>query len=132
MFDSRRDYIGTTINEAEKAKKDAYARLLDAEQKRLKSYQEAQTILEDARTESFLHYDDIINKAQVDAEQILAKAKEESIDFKKNLELENEKRIANIVFNVSESLLKEKINHEKNKRFIAEFIEQTEEKENNV
>jgi F-type H+-transporting ATPase subunit b len=118
--------------EAENAKKESFARLIESEQQRLKAYSDAEIIIKNAQGESNYHFDNIVKQAQDDAEQIKRSAKNEIKDYKKNLEVDNNKKIIDIAFLASEKIIKKNINLKDNKKIINDFVkQQTTRKENN-
>jgi F-type H+-transporting ATPase subunit b len=122
MMDHRREHIEKTLNEAEENKKESFARLLEAEQKRLDSYEEAQTIIERAKNEANYEFDSIISLAQSDAAKINENAKLDAISLKTKVEMENDKKITDIAFATTKELLKRNITNKDNKQFVDSFI----------
>jgi F-type H+-transporting ATPase subunit b len=121
-MDSRRESIEKTLNEAEANKKESFARLLEAEQKRLTSYEEAQTLIDKAKNEAIYEFDSIINAAQSDATKINENAKIDAELLKTKIEVENDRKITEIAFATIEELLKRNITNKDNKQFVDSFI----------
>jgi F-type H+-transporting ATPase subunit b len=122
MMDRRRESIEKTLNEAEANKKESFARLLEAEQKRLTSYEEAQILIEKAKNEATYEFDSIISVAQDDAMKINESAKIEAELFKTKIEVDNDKKITEIAFATTKELLKRNITSKDNKHFVDSFI----------
>jgi F-type H+-transporting ATPase subunit b len=122
MMDRRRESIEKTLNEAEANKKESFARLLEAEQKRLTSYEEAQALIDKAKNEAIYEFDSIINVAQSDAMKINESAKIDAQLLKTKIEVENDKKITEIAFATTKELLKRNITNRDNKQFVDSFI----------
>jgi|LQAB01.1.fsa_nt_gi F-type H+-transporting ATPase subunit b len=122
MMDHRREHIEKTLTEAENNKKESFARLLEAEQKRLASYEEAQMIVDKAKNEANYEFNSIIDLAQSDAIKINENAKIDAELLKTKVEVENDKKIIDIAFATTTELLKRNITSKDNKQFVDNFI----------
>jgi F0F1-type ATP synthase membrane subunit b/b' len=110
------------LQDAEEAKKDSFARLLEAEQKRLEAYQQAENIVESAKQESYFNYDTVIEQAKIDAKKISDAAHDDAQTLITRLQETEDKKVVELALYASEQLLKKKIDKKENEKFIKEFI----------
>jgi F0F1-type ATP synthase membrane subunit b/b' len=95
---------------------------MEAEQKRLEAYQQAQNIIDAAKQESYFNYDTLIEQAKIDAKKIADAANDDARTLVNKLQENEEKKIIDIALHASEQLLKKKMNKKENEIFIKDFI----------
>jgi F-type H+-transporting ATPase subunit b len=108
--------------EAENAKKESFQRLIEAENKRMEAYEEAQKIIDNSNMESNYKFDEIVNKAKSDAFSIQKNADEEAKQLLKDLNQTNNKKIVSIAMLASKEILKRNINKKDNEKIVNNFI----------
>jgi F-type H+-transporting ATPase subunit b len=126
MIDARRELASKNINDAERAKKEAYERLMEAEEKRLAAYVKAEEIIAKYNEKGHTEFDAIIDDAKKTADQIINKAKNDVKTIETQLKIDANRRIVNISLLTTKSILKKEINEKDNEKFINEFIKKLE------
>jgi len=119
---NKHDYISKDLYEAEKAKKEAFERLIEAEEKRKEAYMKAEEIIDNATSESYLQYDEIINIANKAADKIKLGATSEIEQLKENIAVDNEKKIAENALAIAKLILKREISAEDNEKIIDSYL----------
>ena len=128
MLDKRKNRIESDLEEAKQKKKEA-EELKEKYENELKNAREkAQEIVEEAENRGKEKAEEIVEKAREDAERVkernmeeIAQAKEEALD-----ELRNE--VASISLMTASKFLKEKLDEEKHKELVNNYIENLDEK----
>ena len=128
MLDKRKNRIESDLEEARQKKKEA-KELKEKYENELKNAREkAQEIVEDAEERGKEKAEEIVEKAKEDAERIkernmeeIAQAKEDALD-----ELRNE--VASISLMTASKFLREKLDEDKHKELINNYIENLDEK----
>ena len=128
MLDKRKNRIESDLEEAKQKKKEA-EELKEKYENELKNAREkAQEIVEEAENRGKEKAEEIVKKAREDAERVkernmeeIAQAKEEALD-----ELRNE--VASISLMTASKFLKEKLDEEKHKELVNNYIENLDEK----
>ncbi|MDR2654270.1 MAG: hypothetical protein LBB39_03090 [Mycoplasmataceae bacterium] len=121
-LEERREYISKVLNDSEKAKHESFKRLLDAENKRLDAYAEAENIIIRAKNESFFEYNEIIELAQKNSEIIKNDALKLADEYKKQIEVKNNEKILDLTLFATSKLLKAKLSKKDNEKFVSKFI----------
>lgn len=126
MIEARRKITAKNIYDADNVKKEAYERLVEAEQKRMQAYADANDIIEKAKKTSFLEHDKIIEEAHKHAEALTNKAKSDAISMENDLINQSNKRIVDISLLASKKILEKEINVTDNSKIVEDFIAQLE------
>jgi F0F1-type ATP synthase membrane subunit b/b' len=95
---------------------------LDAENKRLDAYAEAENIIIRAKNESFFEYNEIIELAQKNSEIIKNDALKLADEYKKQIEVKNNEKILDLTLFATSKLLKAKLSKKDNEKFVSKFI----------
>jgi len=119
---NKHDYISKDLYEAEKAKKEAFERLIEAEEKRKEAYMKAEEIIDNATSESYLQYDEIINIANKAADKIKRGAEKEIKQLKESVVVDNDKKIAEDALAIAKLILKREITAEDNEKIIDSYL----------
>jgi len=119
---NRHDYISKDLSDAEKAKKEAFERLIESEEKRKEAYMKAEEIIDNATSESYLQYDEIINIANKTANKIKLAAEKEIKKLKENVVADNDKKIAEDALAIAKLILKREITVEDNEKIIDSYL----------
>jgi F-type H+-transporting ATPase subunit b len=122
MLSKRKSYIEKSLNEAEENKKDAIARLLEAEKKRLAAYEEAQLIIDRAKDEANFEGESILQLAKDDAKAIYANAKRGAKQLQQEIVKDNDRRVNELAINVCETIMHKKITKSDNDNIIRNII----------
>ena len=119
----RREYIANEIKDAENAKLRTLKQLQEAEQTKIKAFDEAKKIIDNATIQAYQQKEQIQLEAKNIADKTRAAAESEAIKIKENMKNEMRKQIIDIAFDVSSSLLKEKITQDDTEKFVDDFIQ---------
>jgi F-type H+-transporting ATPase subunit b len=128
MIEARRELASKNINDAERAKKEAYERLMEAESQRMEAYIKAEEILKKYNEKGRAEFDGIIGDAKKHATKILNKAKDDARLIQTQLKIDANRRIANVSLLTTRSILKKEIDEKTNAKFVTEFIKKLEDK----
>ncbi|GMO14215.1 MAG: hypothetical protein Ta2E_04370 [Mycoplasmoidaceae bacterium] len=121
-MENRRKSMEKTLNDAEANKKESFARLLEAEEKRLSSYEEAQSIIDKATNDASFKFNSIVDDAQSDAAKIIENAKRDALVMKDKVSIDNDKKISEIAFATAEEIIKRNMNSKDNELLVKNFI----------
>jgi F0F1-type ATP synthase membrane subunit b/b' len=119
------------LQDAEEKKQESLKRLIDAENKKLEAYMEAENIISLAKNDSFFEYNEIIEQAQEDALKIKKEALKLKDIYKKEVEVNNNNKILELALFTTKKMLKTKITKNENLKFIDEFKKDLSKKNNN-
>ena len=119
----RREYIANEIKDAENAKLRTLKQLQEAEQTKIKAFDEAKQIINNATIQAYQQKEQIQLEAKNIADKTRAAAESEAIKIKENMKNEMRKQIIDIAFDVSSSLLKEKVTQDDTEKFVDDFIQ---------
>ena len=119
----RREYIANEIKDAENAKLRTLKQLQEAEQTKIKAFDEAKKIIDNATIQAYQQKEQIQLEAKNIADKTRAAAESEAIKIKENMKNEMRKQIIDIAFDVSSSLLKEKVTQDDTEKFVDDFIQ---------
>jgi F-type H+-transporting ATPase subunit b len=122
MIEARRQLASKNITDSENAKKEAYERLIEAEQKRMEAYEQAQFIIDKANKTSVIEHDKILQRAQAAAELIIKKAKNDIIGIQNSLLEEANKKIIDVTYYAVNEILKKEVTRVENDKIINDFI----------
>ena len=111
------------IKDAENAKLRTLKQLQEAEQTKIKAFDEAKKIIDNATIQAYQQKEQIQLEAKNIADKTRAAAESEAIKIKENMKNEMRKQIIDIAFDVSSSLLKEKVTQDDTEKFVDDFIQ---------
>lgn len=122
VLEDRKNRIEKGIKDTEEAK----IKLEEIEKKEktvlLKAEKKAQGIINSAQEVAYKNKKDIIAKSNLQAREILEKAKKEIKEEKDKMLEEAKTEIVELTFLITEKLIEEKMNGEKDKQFIGKII----------
>ena len=95
----------------------------EAEQTKIKAFDEAKKIIDNATIQAYQQKEQIQLEAKNIADKTRAAAESEAIKIKENMKNEMRKQIIDIAFDVSSSLLKEKVTQDDTEKFVDDFIQ---------
>ncbi|MDR2636521.1 MAG: hypothetical protein LBB95_01535 [Mycoplasmataceae bacterium] len=122
IISKRREYIEKNLNDSESNKKESIARLLEAENKRMQAYEEAQLIIDRAKNEANYEGESILQLANDDAKMIYKNAKRDAKLLKQEIIKDNDKRINEIALSVCKTIIKKQITKKNNDRLIKDIL----------
>ena len=122
IIDKRRDAINGKFNEAESAKKDAYALKAKYEEAVSNASNERQSIIEKARASADEEYKRILEEADVKAGAVISNAKEQAKEEHQKIIREADMEIARLVMEATTKLMHDSSNGANDKHLYDEFI----------
>lgn len=122
MLKARHDLIQKNIDDSIENKKLANASLSDAQNSLVKAKIRAAEIVNKAKFEAEKVVIEYTNRATREAELIKANAEQEIINDKKRFEEESKHAIIDVAFEIANKIVKKKIQPEKEKKLIEEFL----------
>lgn len=123
MFEKRRATIQASLDEAEEARKLAEQQKSDYDKKMGIAYNEAQTIIEAARSKAAVEAEDIIKEAQLQADEIKAQAARD-IERDKAVALkELQVQIADFASMAAARILEREVSNSDNDAIVNRIIE---------
>lgn len=120
----RHDYIANEIAEAEKNKQEATKLLAEAEKTKLRAFDEANQIVDQAKQNAYSESEKITSEAQMTANQIQNNANLEAQKIKQEAKDEMNQQVMDLTFSISNALLKSKITKKDNDEYVADFIKE--------
>jgi F0F1-type ATP synthase membrane subunit b/b' len=96
--------------------------LLEAENKRMQAYEEAQLIIDRAKNEANYEGESILQLANDDAKMIYKNAKRDAKLLKQEIIKDNDKRINEIALSVCKTIIKKQITKKNNDRLIKDIL----------
>lgn len=118
----RRDAINGKFNEAETAKKDAYALKAKYEESLSNASSERQNIIDKARASADEEYKRILEEADVKAGAVISNAKEQAKEEHQKIIREADAEIARLVMEATTKLMLDSSNGASDKHIYDEFI----------
>ena len=122
IIDKRRDAINGKFNEAESAKKDAYALKAKYEEAVSNASNERQSIIEKARASADEEYRRILEEAEVKAGAVISNAKEQAKEEHQKIIREADMEIARLVSEATTKLMHDCSNGANDKSRYDELI----------
>ncbi len=122
MIDSRQKEIDDLYSDANDSKEKAEEMLVDYKKKIENYRQEGDEIIKNATTRGEKREQEIISKANAQAEAIISKAHEDVMQEKKKVLNEVKNEISDIAIEIAEKVIEKEIDEEKHKSLVEEFI----------
>jgi len=127
MLDERSERIKKGLEDAENASKRAAEMEQEFERKVTEARKEGQEIIAQATQMSEKARQDILDKAREEARAQIEKAKDEIARERELAMAELRQQVAELSLTISEKVIGEALDEQRQRRLIAEFLEQTEE-----
>lgn len=127
MLDERSARIKEGLEDAEKASRRAAEIEQEFEQRMAESRREGQEIIAQATQMSEKARQDILTKARDESKALIEKAKEEIIRERELAMSELRTQVAELSLSIAEKVVGESLDDTRQRRLIADFLEQTEE-----
>lgn len=121
-MEKRKQLIESEYTKAQTTKEEANAFKQAYEAKLEDAHVEASKILQVSKNQANVEYQTIVQKAKVDANQLIEKAKDEIAFEKRKAEKEMNDKIKDVAFSAAEKLIKENINESTKVKFVDEFL----------
>jgi F-type H+-transporting ATPase subunit b len=121
-LEKQRLYIQNEIQQAEKARKEAFEKLAEAEKAILEAHTHAKTIVGNATNQAYLNKEKIEGEGKINAKRIVDDAQLEAAKLETAIKANNEKEIIDIAFTAAEALIKKNITDADSKKQVAELI----------
>ncbi|GHU33072.1 hypothetical protein FACS1894166_07730 [Bacilli bacterium] len=118
----RQAYIQNEIQQAEKARKEAFEKLAQAEKTILEAHANAKTIMGNATNQAYITKERIEGEGRLNAKKILDDAQLEAAKLETAIKVNNEKEIIDIAFTAAEALIKKNITAKDNKKAVEDLI----------
>lgn len=122
VINQRNDLINSKFNEAEAAKRDAYALKAKYDDSLKGAFEEKDRILSDARELAKVEYDKILDEAESKAEFLLSSAKEQAKEEHKRILRESDAEMAKLVMEATAKVMVANSSDENNKQIYDEFL----------
>jgi len=125
MLDERRDRIGQSMKDAQKASESAEELRRELERQRTEAKREGQAILGQAAEMSEKLKADILVQARSEAAKMLEDAKKQIEADRERSMAELQKQVADLALTVSQSVLPGAIDEQTHRRLIDDFLKKT-------
>lgn len=122
VIDQRNDLINSKFNEAENAKRDAYALKAKYDDSLKGAFAEKDRILSEARDLAKVEYDKILGEAESKAGLLLSGAKEQAKEEHKRIIRESDAEMAKLVMEATAKVMLTNSTEENNKQIYDEFL----------
>lgn len=124
MMKRRQDYVTDEIEAAEESRKDAARLLADAEERLNATKQDAQKIIEDARTLAAKQEQEIVQAARTEAER-LKKAAQADIQQEKEKAVQAlQDQVASLSVLIASKVIEKELTEQDQDRLIGEYVKQ--------
>ena len=124
MMKKREDYIANEIEQAEKNRAEAEKASKEAVERLRQTKQEAQKIIEDARTAGLKQEQDIIEAAKKEAERIKQAAQEEIQNEKEKAIQALQDQVASLSVLIASKVIEKEISAQDQEKLIEEYIKE--------
>lgn len=124
MMKKREDYIANEIEQAEKNRAEAEKASKEAVERLKQTKQEAQKIIEDARTAGLKQQEDIITSAKKEAERIKQAAQEEIQNEKEKAIKALQEQVASLSVLIASKVIEKEISAQDQEKLIEEYIKE--------
>ena len=124
MMKKREDYIANEIEQAEKNRAEAEKASKEAVERLRQTKQEAQKIIEDARTAGLKQEQDIIEAAKKEAERIKQAAQEEIENEKEKAIQALQDQVASLSVLIASKVIEKEISAQDQEKLIEEYIKE--------
>jgi len=124
MMKKREDYIANEIEQAEKNRAEAEKASKEAVERLRQTKQEAQKIIEDARTAGLKQEQDIIEAAKKEAERIKQAAQEEIQNEKEKAIQALQEQVASLSVLIASKVIEKEISAQDQEKLIEEYIKE--------
>lgn len=124
MMKKREDYIANEIEQAEKNRAEAEKASKEAIERLRQTKQEAQKIIEDARTAGLKQEQDIIEAAKKEAERIKQAAQEEIQNEKEKAIQALQDQVASLSVLIASKVIEKEISAQDQEKLIEEYIKE--------
>ncbi|HEX3028821.1 MAG TPA: F0F1 ATP synthase subunit B [Clostridia bacterium] len=122
FMDNRTKSIKDSIDNAEKSKVEAAELKTQYAEKLHSAKEEADNILNEARSRAGKEYEEIVANARIEAENILAKAREEIDREKEELLKDVKSQVAGLALAAASKVLEANMDTESNRKLVDKFI----------
>lgn len=123
LIKKRGDYVEGKIKNAETREKEAEIKVNEAEKKIVSSRQEAMEIIEQAKIDAQKEGDSIRNKAVLDADKEIERAKQEIAQEIEASKDEIHREIVSVALDASSKVLEREVSKEDNEKIINDFVD---------
>lgn len=124
MMEKRENYVANEIDEAEKSRAEAEKSAKDAAAQLNQVRQEAQKMIEDAKTAGVKQEQDIIESARLEAERIKQQAQADIQNEKEQAILALQAQVASLSVLVASKVIEKEINAGDQEQFINDYIKE--------
>ena len=124
MMKKREDYVANEIEAAEKSRQEAEKASKEAVERLNQTKQEAQQIIEDARTAGIKQEQDIIASAKKEAERIKIAAQEEIQSEKEKALQALQDKVASLSVLIASKVIEKEISAQDQDKLIADYIKE--------
>lgn len=124
MMEKRENYVANEIDEAEKSRAEAEKSAKDATAQLNQVRQEAQKMIEDAKTAGVKQEQDIIESARLEAERIKQQAQADIQNEKEQAILALQAQVASLSVLVASKVIEKEINAGDQEQFINDYIKE--------
>ena len=124
MMKKREDYVANEIEAAEKSRQEAEKATKEAVERLNQTKQEAQQIIEDARTAGIKQEQDIIASAKKEAERIKIAAQEEIQSEKEKALQALQDKVASLSVLIASKVIEKEISAQDQDKLIADYIKE--------
>ncbi|HEX7099917.1 MAG TPA: F0F1 ATP synthase subunit B [Acidimicrobiia bacterium] len=128
MLEARQQAIAGQLAEAEKAKNEAETLLADYRAQLAEAREEANQIIQEARTQAEAMKNEIIAKAEEQAAEIVAKAREEAQAERTRALAEARRDVANLSIDLAERVVGQSLDREAQLGLVEQYIAELESK----
>lgn len=122
VIDKRNELINSRLNDAENAKRDAYALKAKYEENIKGALDEKDKILDEARDSAKVEYDRILDEAHVKADNLLVSAKMKAREEHKRILRESDAEMAKLVLEATEKVMLSNRSDVTDQRIYDEFL----------
>ena len=124
MMQKREDYVANEIDAAEKSRKEAEKASKEAVERLTQTKQEAQKIIEDAKSAGLKQEEDIIASAREEAERIKLSAQEEIQNEKDKALQALQDRVASLSVLIASKVIEKEISAQDQDKLIEDYIKE--------
>lgn len=124
MMEKRENYVASEIESAEQSREEAEKAAKDATEQLNNVRQEAQKIVEDAKTAGIKQEQDIIESARAEADRIKEQAKSDIQNEKEQAIQALQAQVASLSVLVASKVIEKEIDEQDQKTFIEDYIKE--------
>jgi F-type H+-transporting ATPase subunit b len=124
MLENRKKTISDAFANADKAKSEATELKLKYEEQMRHAKEEAERIVEAARTKASKEYDEVIAASKKDSEELFLRARAEIEREKANMLKDLRSQIAGIALLAASKVIEENMDNERNRVLVNKFIDE--------